>query len=249
MNEPRHLSTDLHCHSTYSDGRATVPELVARAQRIGFDLAISDHYSIDQQMNSPERLDVYLTALAQFPVYRSAEIDIGEALPLPAALRARMDYVIGSMHNVTRPQAGRFPLPISSAAGREEYMEAYVEALVQGIATLGIAFIGHPTFLVGLMPSMQREMHDALWTPSRRRRVIEAAVTHQVAFEISTRYQVPTPIFLQDALEAGATFAVGSDSHWLDRMAEISLPRRYVEEYGITPDRFFLPERRLPVHV
>jgi hypothetical protein len=48
---------------------------------------------------------------------------------------------------------------------------------------------------------------------------------------------------MREALEAGVRFAVGSDSHWLDRAADISLPLRYVEEFKIPEDRFFLPER------
>ena len=48
---------------------------------------------------------------------------------------------------------------------------------------------------------------------------------------------------MREALEAGVRFAVGSDSHWLDRTADITLPLRYVEEFRIPADRFFLPPR------
>ena len=42
---PRYLRTDLHLHSTFSDGHSSVAQLVERATRIGFVFAISDHYS------------------------------------------------------------------------------------------------------------------------------------------------------------------------------------------------------------
>jgi histidinol phosphatase-like PHP family hydrolase len=100
--------------------------------------------------------------------------------------------------------------------------------------------IGHPTFLPGLRSG---QLHDQLWTSERRRSFLEAVVQSRVALEISTRYNVPTPALMREALEAGASFAVGSDSHWLDRTANIALPLRYIEEFKIPEDRFFLPER------
>src|SRR5579875_2310889 len=97
---PRFLRTDLHLHSTFSDGHAAVPQLVERANRIGFAFAVSDHYSIDQQMNDNTKLAAYLDELDKYPVYRAVEMDLGEQLPISSENAARLDYRIGSMHNV-----------------------------------------------------------------------------------------------------------------------------------------------------
>lgn len=241
---PRFLRTDLHVHSTFSDGRATVDALVARAREKGLTLAITDHLSIDQKINAATRLPAYINDLERYPVYRGVEVDIGEEIIIPAESRARLDLVIGSMHNVTSEPGQRYQIADRAHPQLDEYMEYYVAALVRGITSGIFTFIGHPTFLVGL-PAQSQQQHDALWTAPRRHAVIDAAVASGVAFEISTRYNVPSPTFMQEAIEAGMTFAIGSDSHWLDRIGEFALPRRYIAEFELTPDRFIVMARTI----
>jgi hypothetical protein len=50
---------------------------------------------------------------------------------------------------------------------------------------------------------------------------------------------------MREAIDAGMLFAVGSDSHWIDRVAEFSLPLRYSAEFSLPPERFILPRRVL----
>jgi histidinol phosphatase-like PHP family hydrolase len=248
-----------------------VEALVARAAARGLTLAITDHLSIDQKMNSAERLSAYIDALEEHPVYRGVEVDIGEEIAIPAESRARLDYVIGSVHNVTTSPGKRYmvtqgsagqgsrewqgiprattqgavpPRSVEDPGPYDDYMEYYVAALVRGLTSGTFNFVGHPTFLVGLPPQTETQ-HDALWTAPRRRAVIEAALAGGVAFEISTRYRVPSPTFMREAVDAGMTFVVGSDSHWIDRIGEFSLPLRYIEEFSLAPDRFFLPARTI----
>lgn len=241
QQRPRFLRTDLHLHSTHSDGRATVHQLVQRAQSIGFVFAISDHYSMDMPMRDNARLSDYLDELAQYPVYRSVEVDLGQQLPITPENRSRLDYVIGSVHNVVTEDGERLPIPRGGEpeGGFERYMHLYIELFRRDVLAGTVHMIGHPTFLPGISPGL----HDRLWTPEHRRAYIDICVQSGVGLEISTRYNVPTPVFMREALDAGARFAVGSDSHWLDRTADITLPLRYVEEFRIPEERFFLPER------
>ena len=238
---PRYLRTDLHLHSTFSDGRSSVAQLVERANSIGFVFAISDHYSSLMPMKDDAALGVYLDELEKYPVYRAVEVDLGEELPMSGENRARLDYLIGSVHNVVTEEGERLPIVRQGEpeGGLDRYMDLYIAAVRRDVLAGTVQMIGHPTFL----PGIRGGLADQLWTPERRRSVVEAVVQSGVALEISTRYNVPTPILMREALEAGVRFAVGSDSHWLDRAADISLPLRYVEEFKIPEDRFFLPER------
>jgi len=238
---PRFLRTDLHLHSTYSDGHSSVAQLVERATSIGFTFAVSDHYSDAQQMNDNDKLAAYLDELERYPVYRAVEMDLGHQLPVSPKNAARLDYRIGSMHNVVDANGTR--VKVSSRGepegGWDRYMDLYLAAFRRDVRAGTVQVIGHPTFL----PLIRGGMHDQLWTPERRRSYIEAVVESGVGLEISTRYNVPTPVFMREALDAGARFAVGSDSHWLDRTADIALPLRYVKEFDIPEDRFVLPAR------
>ncbi len=240
-SRPRFLRTDLHLHSTFSDGRASVPQLVERANSIGFVFAVSDHYSVSQQMNDDTKLAAYLDELEKYPVYRAVEMDLGQQLPVSPENAARLDYRIGSMHNVVTEAGERFTVSYNQEPkeGYGRYMELYLAAFTRDVLAGTVQMIGHPTHL----PEVPSGAQERLWTPERRRTYIEAAVASGVALEISTRYNVPSPVFMREALDAGVRFAVGSDSHWLDRTADIALPLRYVEEYKIPADRFFLPER------
>jgi len=239
---PRYLRTDLHLHSTFSDGHATVAQLVERAKGIGFVFAISDHYSSLMPMKDDAALGGYLDELEKYPVYRAVEVDLGELLPMSGVNRARLDYLIGSVHNVVTEEGKRLPISRQGEpeGGLDRYMDLYIAAVRRDVLAGTVHMIGHPTFLPGLR---SRGLHDELWTLERRRSFLEAVVQSGVALEISTRYSVPTPVLMREALEAGVRFAVGSDSHWLDRAADISLPLRYVEEFKIPEERFFLPER------
>jgi len=169
-------------------------------------------------------------------------VDLGEKLPMSGENRARLDYLIGSVHNVVTEEGERLPISRQGEpeGGLDRYMDLYIAAIRRDVLAGTVHMIGHPTFLPGLR---SRGLHDQLWTPERRRSFLEAVVQSGVALEISTRYSVPTPVLMREALEAGVRFAVGSDSHWLDRAADISLPLRYVEEFKIPEDRFFLPAR------
>jgi len=238
---PRFLRTDLHLHSTYSDGHSDVAQLVERANRIGFVFAVSDHYSLPQKMHDDAALSAYLDTLDRYPVYRAVEMDLGRMVPMSDQNLARLDYRIGSMHNVFDDEGRKLIMTTRGEpeAGWDRYMDLYLAAFRRDVLAGTVRMIGHPTFL----PETRGGMHDDLWTPERRRSYIEAVAASGVALEISTRYNVPTPTFMREALEAGVTFAVGSDSHWLDRTADIALPLRYIEEFQIPHDRFFLPER------
>ncbi len=242
---PRYLRTDLHLHSTLSDGQADVPTMVATAQRIGFEIGISDHYSTYFGMKGAETLARYLDVLEQFNIYRAIELDLGQEQPISAENQTRLDYCVGSMHMVVDEAGERVRPDRNSPAAMRRYMECAVAQFQRGVHTGIHAMIGHPTFL----PDLPREGQDELWEPEYRATIIEAAVETGVGLELSTRYRAPSVALVREALAAGARFAVASDGHRPDAIGAIDYPRRLIAELEIPADRFFLPERRLAAQV
>ena len=104
---PRHLRSDLHLHSTFSDGRADVATMAATARQIGFEIGISDHYSSYFGMKGDDTLARYLDALEQHPIYRAVELDLGQEQAITPENRARLDYTVGSMHMVVNENGER----------------------------------------------------------------------------------------------------------------------------------------------
>jgi len=107
------LRGTFHNHTTASDGRNTLNEMVAAAQARGWDyLGIADHSKSSFQANglNEERLQRQIDAIAalnasgQFKthVFSGTECDIltDGRLDFDDGLLARLDYVVASVHNV-----------------------------------------------------------------------------------------------------------------------------------------------------
>lgn len=239
----RQFRTDLHLHSTWSDGRADVATMVDAARTKGFEIAISDHYSVPFGMAGDQQLADYLTHLEQFPVYRAVELDLGMEQPIVPENRARLDYCVGSLHRVIDAAGERVVPDPRSATSLRQYMDCAVAQIVQGFRTGLHSMIGHPTFL----PDLPRDGQDELWEPHYRAQVIEAALESDVALELSTRYREPGVALVREAVQAGVRFAVASDGHYPEAIGAFDYARRMIEEFAIPAERLFLPTRRLVV--
>src|SRR5690606_11397446 len=91
-----------------SDGDLPIEEVVAIAAGLGVRIGIADHVSgrnPRQFVSDETKLDHYLAVLDDFDVLRSAELcwldPFGEWLP--ATVRERFDYMIGSNHGFALP--------------------------------------------------------------------------------------------------------------------------------------------------
>ncbi len=105
---------DLHCHTTWSDGRASVLEMGQAARDRGYDyLAICDHtpavgavrgLTPDDVRRQGEEIAEANAELAPFRVLRGIECDIlpDGRLDLPDAVLAELDWVQASVHGGQR---------------------------------------------------------------------------------------------------------------------------------------------------
>ena len=105
---------DLHCHTTWSDGRASVEEMGRAAQERGYDyVAICDHtpavgavrgLTPDDVRRQAEEIAAANELLAPFRVLRGIECDIlpDGRLDLPDDVLAELDWVQASVHGGQR---------------------------------------------------------------------------------------------------------------------------------------------------
>ena len=96
---------DLHCHTTWSDGRASVLEMAIAARELGYEyLAICDHtpnvrvvpgLDADALRRQADEIAAANQELAPFRVLRGAEFDIRRdgSLDLPDDVLAELDWV------------------------------------------------------------------------------------------------------------------------------------------------------------
>ena len=105
---------DLHCHTTWSDGKASVLEMAEAARDRGYDyLAICDHtpsvgavrgLTADEVRRQAEEIAAANERLAPFRVLRGTECDIlrDGSLDLPDDVLAELDWVQASVHGGQR---------------------------------------------------------------------------------------------------------------------------------------------------
>ena len=106
----RDIRGDLHCHTTWSDGRASVLEMGEAARALGHEyLAICDHtravrvvpgLDADDVRRQGEEIAVANEQLAPFRLLRGVECDIlpDGSLDLPDDVLAELDWVQVSLH-------------------------------------------------------------------------------------------------------------------------------------------------------
>lgn len=129
----------FHVHSTYSDGVASLEDMIAQAQKMGWDyVGISDHSQSAKYAKGlePERVKKQwkeietLQKRFKIRIFRGIESDIlGDGkLDYPDAMLAQFDFVIGSIHS-------RFNLPEKEMTTR----------IARAMENKYLTFVGHPT--------------------------------------------------------------------------------------------------------
>ena len=115
----REIRGDLHCHTTWSDGKASVLEMASAARDRGYEyLAICDHtpnvrvvpgLDADALRRQAEEIAAANEALAPFRVLRGTECDIRAdgILDLPDDVLAELEWVQLSLHAGQRAAARR----------------------------------------------------------------------------------------------------------------------------------------------
>jgi DNA polymerase (family 10) len=199
--EPQQIRGDLHCHTTWSDGRASVEEMARAARERGYDyLAICDHTPAVGAVRGLTPDDVRRQAgeiaaanelLAPFRVLRGSECDIlpDGRLDLPDDVLAELDWVQASVHG-----GQRMPGPEMTKRVEEALRNPYVRCL------------SHPKGRY-----INRRPENAL----DLERVFEIALEEGVALEVNG---LPDRLDLsgahvREALRAGLQIVCSTDAH------------------------------------
>lgn len=200
--EGRDLQSDLHSHSDWSDGRASLREMALAAQQRGLKcLAITDHSHSLAIANglSPERLRAQrkdIDALqaefgTNFSLLQGAEVEIRADghLDYDDETLRDLDIVVASLHTALRQDRARI-----------------TERLIRAIENHHVDIIGHPT---------GRILPDRAGADLDMEAIFRAAAEHGVALEINAN---PARLDLDDAhakraVDMGCLIAINTDAH------------------------------------
>jgi DNA polymerase (family X) len=209
--EPEQIRGDLHCHTTWSDGRASVEEMGRAALQRGYDyVAICDHtpavgavrgLTPDDVRRQAEEIAAANKLLAPFHVLRGIECDIlpDGRLDLPDDILSELDWVQASVHGGQR-------MP------RREMTKRVEEAL----RNPNVRCLSHPTGRY-----INRRAENAV----DLERVFEVALEQGVALEVNG---LPDRLDLsgehvRGALRAGVQIVCSTDAHSVRGLANMTL--------------------------
>ena len=202
---------DLHCHTTRSDGRASVHEMALAARELGYEyLAICDHtknvrvvpgLAADDVREQAEEIAEANERLAPFRVLRGIECDIlaDGSLDLPDDVLAELDWVQASLH-----------------AGQRRPREELTKQVLEAIRNPNVSALSHPTGrYIGRRPENALDLE----------RLFETSIETGVALEVNG---LPDRLDLsgehvREAIEAGARIVVSTDAHSIQGLGNMEL--------------------------
>jgi len=199
--ELKDIRGDLHVHSDWSDGRASISEMAQAAKALGYEyIALCDHspsIGIAGGLD-PEKLEQKIDAIAAanealdaITVLAGSEVDIKAdgRLDYPDELLARCDVVVASVH-----------------MGQQQKERAITGRLISAMENENVDIIGHPTGrIIDRRPPYDVDMQA----------VLEVASRTGTAMEINA---YPSRLDLDDvnaraAKEMGVKMSIDSDAH------------------------------------
>ena len=216
---------DVHSHSTWSDGRATMLEMARGAEAMGYTyLGVTDHSPRIKVVNGLDANRLLAQSLemaevqAQVPgvaLLQGIEVDILEdgSLDLPDMVLELLDVVIASPHVKLRQEPA-----------------AMTERMLRAVSHPHVDVIGHPT---GRRPGSREGANYDFEA------VFKEAARHQVALEIDcdpARMDL-SPEMARLALELGCSFSLDADAHAPAELAYVPMGMWMARRAGIPQER------------
>jgi DNA polymerase (family 10) len=209
--EEADICGDLHCHTTWSDGKASVLEMASAARDRGYEyLAICDHtpnvrvvpgLDADALRRQAEEIAAANEELAPFRVLRGAECDIRAdgSLDLPDDVLAELEWVQLSLH-----------------AGQRLPSEELTARVTEAMRHPSVRCLSHPRG--GILNHRPPNALDL-------ERTIEVALETGVALETNG---LPDRLDLRDeevrlAVEAGVPVVCSTDAHSVQGLGNMRL--------------------------
>jgi len=258
---------NFHTHSDYSDGHATVRQMIEAAINCGFTaIGFSDHSYAPEQIDYCMPKDKVkanfeeIRALAEeyrgkIAVYAGVELDGDSELPT-----IDYDYILASVHEMHH-RGKSYPVDYSGEVQLElandlfggsmvNYSEAYYESLVRHVKNCKPDIIGHFDLVTkySLVPEDDKRYMDIARTAARE------CLKYCDTFELNTgaiarglrREPYPAGFILREIKSLGGRIIIASDCHYTERLTcWFDEGEAYLEAHGFRKNNCASLNRRV----
>ena len=232
---------DYHVHV---DKPATLEQVLAISRQRGVKFGIVEHAGTKANkypriLSSDEELKGYLAELEGKPVFKGVQAEWLDWMTcFSKEMIAKLDYVLTDAMTL-RGKDGK-PVRMWDAGFKvgdvQDFMDRYVDFHVELMSLEPIDILANPTYLPG---SIAKD-YDALWTPARMQKIIDAAVKYGIAIEINAGYRIPRLALLKQAKAAGAKFSFGTNIRG-PNVGKLDYCLEMVKALGLTRADIFTP--------
>ena len=195
------IKGDLHMHTTWSDGKASIEDMAKSAMELGYEyIAITDHspsstiangLSVERLKDKKKELNSVNKKIKVINILMGSEVDIKNdgSLDYPDEVLKKLDVVIASVHS-----------------GFKMDRETITKRIVKALENPYVHAIGHPT---GRLIN-EREPYDVDID-----RLIETALKYDKALEVNSSYLRLDlkDLHVKKAVEAGVKIIISTDAH------------------------------------
>jgi len=221
------LRGTFHVHTTFSDGRNTVLEMLTAAQQRGWEyLGISDHSKVayyagglseDKLALQHAEISRQERSVAPMRVFRGTEADIlpDGTMDYGPQVLAKFDFVVASVHS-------QFQMDV----------EQMTERILRALDDPYVTFLGHMTGRKLLSREGYRVDHDRIFDKAAERGVIVEINGNPNRLDVDWRQ-------IRNALDRGVTFSINPDAHSIAEYNAVITGTWVARKGGLSPRHIF----------
>lgn len=243
-SDPGFPLIDFHVHLDNS----TIDAVLELSKERGIKFGIVEHAGTKENkyptvLSNDEELAGYLKMLEGKPVFRGVQAEYNDwTSGLSKAAIDQLDFVLTDTMTFPSKEGKRMKLweKDSDIGDPKVFIDRFVDWHIEILSGPRVDILAN----VAWLPAPLSEDYDAWWTEPRMRKVIDCAVKHDIAIEISSSFKLPKMPFLQMAKAAGLKFTFGSNGRY-PNMGKLDFSVATAKELGLkTSDMFDPIERR-----
>ena len=201
---------DLHIHSNFSDGKASIDEIAKRAKEIGLKaIAIVDHSSehklgLNERKAKAREVEIE-KARSKYDIEILSGVECG-ILPEGKILipKFKFDIILIAVHEV---------LP------KEEYYRRVKLCLTKNNVDV-LSHFHSQMFCTLDGRDVERDVE-----------ILDMLKDGDVALELNSLHEAPPLDLVKKASEIGVAYSIGSDSHSLQRVGDVEWCRKIARKY------------------